>query len=87
MRTAPSHGAVAQEPGRLRKCASIPAATSWMAPSISGRTAPRPRGTLPPRPNVRTGRHYRYRLRNPNGLHPATANSRRIYALRTQRKG
>ena len=41
---------------RPRKCASIPAAPSWTAPSILGRTSPRPRGTRPPRPNVRTHR-------------------------------
>ena len=35
-----------------------------------GRPTPRPRGTRPPRPNVRMGRHYRYSVRNPNGLPP-----------------
>ena len=53
---------------RPRKCASIPAAPSWTAPSILGRTSPRPRGTRPPRPNVRTHRAGGYRASNPNGL-------------------
>ena len=47
---------------------SIPAAPSWTAPSISGRTSPRPRGTRPPRPYVRTHRAGSYRMSNPNGL-------------------